>query len=223
MNDICLGCFFEGLSFLHSTCPGKNILRVDNLLKNFQCFLIFGFWLQTIENLQWKICKFSKTAIYASNRKKMRKKWKIVHYSTIFRLSARNCWDIRRKNFCSIVQTAFFLSEETFKGKKIPEELILFQTIFWIREQNVQTINDKVSISLSILHSTCLGRFWGEESFLEKFIRQHFWYLGWKQLEFHRRKLCSDVKTAFFVTGGKDEKIEALSFFFSFFSLNLGH
>ena len=52
--------------------------------------------------------------------KKMRKKWKIVHYSTIFRLSARNCWDIRRKNFCRIVQTAFFYRRKRSRGKKFP-------------------------------------------------------------------------------------------------------
>ena len=111
--------------------------------------------------------------------KKIGKMYIILRFSYF---QQENVERLEEKKCCIIAKTAIFLIRGNVQGESFCEELIQFQTIFWFLAWNVQTLNKKFYIKLSILHSMSLKKFWGEEFFLEKFILSTFSLFGHKTI-----------------------------------------
>ena len=164
------------------------------------------------------LSRIDKAAFYLSTETFWGKKrfCKIYTIFINFGLSTKTNWDIRRKNFCIIVKFAFFLIGGIFRGKKCFSKAFFFITSSGFEQKTfrLSTKTNRQCCQYGILRFK--RKVLRMKFFLKRFILLPFSAFELKKsLRFRRRKICSDFKTAFFVSV---EQFEDFFWNFSTFS-----
>ena len=118
--------FLKGCQFWILPVQEKSICGKNNFLKDFQCFIIFGFWAETIYFFPEKLLQICQNCILRVQPKNLIKNVKLDTILGFSVFQQEILWHIRRRRFWSSVKNAFFLIRGNFCGKKSSEELILF-------------------------------------------------------------------------------------------------